>query len=182
MTGSSRACRPHRRLLEDLIERGERGPGTPAALEHLERCDACERELTELALTVATLRRAGRELRLAPVPRVGPARIAALARKRRSPWAWRLQLSSLLTGAAIAAVIVGPQFSLPGRATSDALVGGQPAATATWRVAESRLAAAPDTPSFAAAGTLPPRYPEGLSRPWKEVFPTDATPPEFEPS
>jgi hypothetical protein len=55
------------------------------------------------------------------------------------------------------------------------------AKAAEWRVAEFRLASAPDRPSFAESGALPPRYPEGRTRPWKEVFPTDATPREFEP-
>ncbi|MEO5966433.1 MAG: hypothetical protein ABIR11_13290, partial [Candidatus Limnocylindrales bacterium] len=71
---------------------------------------------------------------------------------------------------------LGPSSHL----ASDSLAPVRPAVTAGWRVAESRLAAAPDTPPFAAPSSLPPRYPEGLSRPWKEVFPTDAMPPEFD--
>ena len=180
MTGRAVICRRHRRALEAFVDRGERGPGTPAALEHLARCAPCERELTELALTITALRRAGRELHAAPVPVIAPARVAALTARPRSPWSFRFQLGSLVTGAAIAAMVVLPQAGGSARPASDGLTPAQ-TTTAGWRVAEIRLAAAPDDPSFAALSALPPRYPEGLTRPWKEVFPTDATPREFEP-
>jgi predicted anti-sigma-YlaC factor YlaD len=175
-------CRRHRRALEDFVERAERGPETAAALEHVERCDACERTMTELALTVAALRRSMRDVRLAPVPVVAPSRIVALTvRRRHSPWSWRFQLGSILTGAAIAAVVVAPRFGFVERQAGHEPAPAHAAVTATWRLAESRLAAAPDRPSVAAVSAVPPRYPEGLSRPWKEVYPPDATPREFEP-
>jgi hypothetical protein len=47
---------------------------------------------------------------------------------------------------------------------------------------EHRLAVTPDTAPIAAVRSLPPRYPEGLLRPWKEVPTTDATARELEPS
>ena len=181
MTGRTVSCRRHRRALEAFVDRGERGPTTPAALEHLARCAPCERELTELALTIVALRRAGRELRAAPVPVVPPARIEALTVRRRSPWSFRFQLGSMLAGTAIAALVVLPQVNRSEHPASDALMPVRARAAATWQVAESRLAAAPDRPSFAAPSAVRPRYPEGLTRPWKEVFPTDATPREFEP-
>jgi anti-sigma factor RsiW len=175
------ACRPHRASLEALVAHGERGPGTPAALDHLSGCDACERDLTELALTVAALRRAGRELRAAPVPAPERASITALTTRRRVGWSLRLQLGGLLTGAAIAALVVVPRTGTAVRSTDDAFEPSRPAVTATWRLAESRIAAEPDNPSFSAVSTLPPRYPEGLLRPWKEVASTDATPRAFRP-
>jgi anti-sigma factor RsiW len=180
MTGRTATCRRYRRALEEFVDRGEHGPSTATALEHLSRCRTCEREMTELALTIAALRRAGRDLRAAPVPVIAPARVAALTVRPRSPWSFRLQLGSLVTGAAIAALVVLPQAGGLSRPVSDALSPAQ-ATAAGWRVAEFRLAAAPDRPSFAAPSALPPRYPEGRTRPWKEVFPTDATPREFEP-
>lgn len=172
------ACRPYRATLEALVEHGERGALTPAALDHLAVCAACERDLTTLALTVAALRRAGRELRAVPVPEPSRARLAALAVPRPSPWAWRMQLGSLLAGAAIAALVVLPGARNTTWSSGDAL---EPARTvvATWRMAESRLAAEPDTPSFSAPGAVPPRYPEGLLRPWKEVPASDAGRREF---
>jgi hypothetical protein len=181
MTGRAVSCLRHRRALEAFVDRGERGPTTPAALEHLDRCAPCERAMAELALTVVALRRAGRELRAAPVPVVQPARIEALTVRRRSPWSFRFQLGSMLAGAAIAALVVLPQVNHSERPISDALMPVRAKAAAGWRAAEFRLAAAPDSPSFAAPSAIPPRYPEGLTRPWKEVFPTDAAPREFEP-
>lgn len=182
MTVPAGACRRHRRVLEAFVDRGERGPGTPAALEHLARCEPCERDLTELALMIAAMRRAGRELQTAPVPVIDRGRVAALtAPRRRSPWSFRLQLGSLLTGAAIAAVVVLPHVGSTRGVSGESILASRATVNAVWRVAESRLAAGPDIPSFSAPSALPPRYPEGLSRPWKEVFPTDATPREFKP-
>jgi anti-sigma factor RsiW len=175
------ACRPHRASLEAFVAHGERGPATPAALDHLSTCDACERDLTELALTVAALRRAGRELLAAPVPSPTRSSVAALAAPRRTGWSLRLQLGGLITGAAIAALVVVPRTSTPLRSTSDAEGISRPAITAVWRLAESRIAAEPDTPSFSVVSAVPPRYPEGLLRPWKEVSSTDATPRAFRP-
>jgi hypothetical protein len=181
MSGRPVACRRHRAALEAFVDRGERGPGTPAALEHLAACEPCERDLTELALMIAAMRRAGRELRSAPVPAIAPARVAALAvPHRRDPWPFRFQLGSLLTGAAIAALVVLP-YAGAVRPIGGSPMPAPPTVTAVWREAESRLAAAPDTPSFSAPSAIPPRYPEGLSRPWKEVSPSDATPREFRP-
>ncbi len=182
MTGLAHACRPHRGVLEALVERGERGPAIGAALDHLEACATCERDLTELALTVAALRRAGRELRAAPVPQPAPARIAALAVPRRTGWSWRMQLGGLLTGAAIAALVVVPRAGTGIPVSSDALEPGRPPVTASWRLAEAHLARTPDTASFSARGmTIPPRYPDGLLRPWKEVPQSDAMPRERQP-
>ena len=144
MTALAHACRPHRGVLEALVERGERGPAIGAALDHLETCATCERDLTELALTVAALRRAGRELRAAPVPQPAPARVAALAVPRRTGWAWRMQLGGLLTGAAIAALIVVPRAGTGIPVSSDALEPARPAVSASWRLAEAHLAMTPD--------------------------------------
>lgn len=182
MTGLAHACRPHRGVLEALVERGERGPTVGAALDHLETCAACERDLTELALTVAALRRAGRDLRAAAVPQPSPARVAALAVPRRSGWSWRIQLGGLLTGAAIAALVVVPRAGTGINVSSDGLEPARPSVTASWRIAEAHLARTPDTASFSARGlTVPPRYPDGLLRPWKEVPQSDAIPRDRQP-
>jgi hypothetical protein len=183
VTSIGRACRLHRGILEALVERGERGPGIDAALDHLEACAICERELTELALTIAALRRAGRELRAAAVPIPAPTRVASLAAPRPGRWSWRIQLGGLLTGAAIAALIVLPRAGTGVPTSSDGLSATtRHQVTAGWRVAEARLAQMPDTPPFSARGmTVPPRYPDGLFRPWKEVPQTDALPRERQP-
>jgi len=51
------ACSIHRAALVDFVDRRDRESVPRAALAHLERCSECEFELTDLALTVAALRR-----------------------------------------------------------------------------------------------------------------------------
>jgi hypothetical protein len=175
-------CTRHRPALLDLVDRGERGAGTDAALDHLAVCPTCERELTETAKAIWALRRVGSEVRAMPVPSVPSDAIARLATPDRTAWDWRFQLGGLIASAAIVAVLVAPRVGvLPFAPSAHSLMPDRPLA-ASWRLAEARIAASPDSPPVSAIGTLPPRYPEGLTRPWKEVFPTDATPREFEPS
>lgn len=176
----ARGCGPHRAVLEALVERGDRSADTPAALDHLATCGGCERELTELALTVAALRRASRDVLAAPVPVVPAARIDALARRPDRRWSWRLELGGLLAGAAIAALVVIPGSPSVFPGWGDAAASRS--VTSTWLAAETRIAATPDTRPFAAPAAVPPRYPDGLIRPRKEVLPTDATPRELEPT
>jgi hypothetical protein len=96
--------------------------------------------------------------------------------RRRAPWAWRAQLGGLITSAGLAALLVAPQvglFPTGSRAGDDGAPAHLPAAL--WFSAENRIAATPDVASTAAVGALPPRYPDGRIRPWKEVNSTDAT-------
>ena len=104
----SAACRRHRTALIDFVDRRERGPKTPAALDHLARCERCEREMAEFALTIVALRRAGRELAAVPVPCADVARVVPPT-PRPSGWSWRLQVGSLLTCAAIVGLVVLPR-------------------------------------------------------------------------
>ena len=188
MITANAACRRHRPVLVDLVDHGERGPGTPAALDHLAVCRACERELTELALTIAALRRAGAAYRRLPVaatsPLVAPGVIASPAGSpapRRPTGRRSFHLGSLITSAGIAALLVAPHVGLfPNHATPQT-APARPAAVTTWQQAEHRLASSPDIPSVAVV-ILPPRYPEGRTRPWKEVPSRDATARELEPS
>ncbi len=165
----------------DFVDHRERGPATPAALDHLAVCPRCERDLTEVALTIAALRRVGHELGGVPVPEARPALILARSGPPQRRWAWRLELGGLVTGAAIAALLVVPHAG-PAPIQPDAAPAAPPTATTViWRDAEARLAVRPDLPPRSAVTTLPPRYPEGLTRPWKEVPTTDATPRALEP-
>ena len=180
MTGTL-ACRRHRPVLVDFVDRRERGPRTPAALEHLARCERCEQEMAEYALTIVALRRAGREIAAFPVPAGIPRRVPSPA-MRRDRWSWRLQAGGLLTCAAIVGLVIlphGPTSISPSGAAEPV---NRSAVATPWLVAESRLAARPDLRSMAAVGNLPSRYPEGLTRPWKEVPATDATQRGPEPS
>lgn len=175
MTRPTGACRLHRPILEALVERGERVPATSAALDHLSTCSVCERHLTELALTVAMLRRVARDVAAQPVPAPSPPRIAALAvRRRRAGASWHLQLGSLLMGAAIAAIVVLPRTAATPVPASD---GGESSRLASaWVQAERRLALLPDDPSYSKPFSVHPTYPDGALRPWKEVARDDAGP------
>jgi anti-sigma factor RsiW len=177
------ACRRHRPVLVDLVDHGERGPATPAALDHLATCRPCERELTELALTIAALRRAGAAYRRLPVAEVAlqavPDVVASVTRRHAGHRSFHL--GGLVASAGIAALLVAPHVGLvPGRATPET-APVRPAAVSTWQRVEHRLASSPDIPPVAVV-ILPPRYPEGRTRPWKEVPSGDATARELEPS
>jgi anti-sigma factor RsiW len=170
-------------VLVDLVDRGERGAGTAAALEHLDTCVPCEREITELALTIAALRRAGAAYRAIEVP--AAPRLAAVARAvtaRRRPWPWRMQLGGLMTSAAIAALLVAPRVGLVPSRPAGEPAPQLPAGVVAWQAVEHRLAVSPDVAPLGTVRSLPPRYPEGLMRPWKEVPATDAAARELEPS
>ncbi len=182
MSRTPLACRTHRQVLVDLVDHRERGAGTAAALDHLDMCESCEREITELALTIAALRRAGAAYRALAVPDAPRAAVVArAARQRHRPWSWRMQLSGLVTSAAIAALLVAPHVGLmPQRPAPDR--PQVPAGIVSWQAVEHRLAISPDVAPVASVRSLPPRYPEGLTRPWKEVPSTDAAARELEPS
>jgi anti-sigma factor RsiW len=169
------ACRRHLGPLIDLVDRGERRPGTDAALDHLATCDRCRDEVTELALTVAALRRAGSVYRLLPAP----ALVRPLVGTRRRPWAWRAQLGGLITSAGIAALLVAPQVGiLPSAPHTEVVDRPTHPPAAAWLAAERRIASTPDVVPRAVVGALPQRYPDGL-RPWKEVTSSDAAAPGF---
>jgi hypothetical protein len=166
------SCRRYRPVLVDLVDRGERGPLTADALDHLVTCGACEREVTEVALTVAALRRAGTTWRAIPVPAMTR---PAVPPARRRPWAWRVQLGGLITSAGIAALLVAPQVGLLPAAPQHASVDTPDRTpSASWHAAEQRIAASPDVRSTAAVGSMLARYPDGRLRPWKEVSTSDA--------
>ncbi|HYO42070.1 MAG TPA: hypothetical protein VES19_02625 [Candidatus Limnocylindrales bacterium] len=183
MTRMPVACRAHRPVLVDLVDHGERGPATVVALDHVDTCVRCEREITELALTIAALRRAGAAYRALTVPDAPhAAAVARAVRPRPRPWPWRMQLGGLMTSAAIAALLVAPRVGLVPAQPAPVPVPLHPAGVVSWQAVEHRLAITPDVAPVAAVRPLPPRYPEGLTRPWKEVPPADAAARELEPS
>jgi hypothetical protein len=176
------ACRVHRPALVDLVDHGERGPGTAAALDHLALCAPCEHELTDLALMIAALRRAGsayRALEVPVAPRSAP-RVPAAPHRRAGPR--RLHLGGLVASAGIAALLVAPRVGLVPQPRGVGPESPGHAVVVSWQAVEHRLAISPDVAPVAALRSLPPRYPEGLTRPWKEVSSTDAAARELEPS
>jgi hypothetical protein len=110
------ACRVHRLALAGLAERRVAGPEGRAALEHVERCPACAKELGELMLTVVVLRRMGEAA--ANAESLGPddawsrlrARIDRSRRRaRQQAWQWRATVGGLATASLLVAVLVGPR-------------------------------------------------------------------------
>jgi predicted anti-sigma-YlaC factor YlaD len=65
------ACVIYRPALLDFVERRALGPESPAALDHLARCERCERDLSEVAQTIIALRRLGERARQVEAPADG---------------------------------------------------------------------------------------------------------------
>jgi hypothetical protein len=59
-----RPCARYRPVLIDFVDRGELGPATGAALQHLDRCGRCGEAIESTMLTITALRRLGDEARL----------------------------------------------------------------------------------------------------------------------
>lgn len=107
------ACLRHRRSLLGLVDPAVRVPADADALRHLDRCQRCETDLTELALTIHALRRAGAGAAGVMPPDGAWARLRTRVersrhRAREAAWHWRLTLGGLVTGTLLVAVLVGP--------------------------------------------------------------------------
>jgi ribosomal protein L18E len=111
-------CATHRSALHDFVDhRAGYDPGAgrevKAALDHLERCSDCERELAATALVIAALRRLADDVRTAePSPDSWQQLVTRLDRRRSR----RAILSSPLAGLALSAgfvvAIIAPQLGL----------------------------------------------------------------------
>lgn len=113
-----RPCAVHRAALLDFAARRVRDPGLGRALDHLERCRACEEELATTTLVVHGLRRLHEDtLRVEPAADGWTRLRARLAATRREPSRVLSGLPGIVAAAAAVAVLAGP----------GALAGGQPA-------------------------------------------------------
>lgn len=116
------SCRAHRAALLDFLETRDRVAAAPA-LEHLDRCRACEDELAAVSRAIVALRRLGEEIATAE-PSVDAwlrlrARIVASNPVR---WLWPAKVGGMITATMLVAVLVGP-FALGGPVVlSDAAV------------------------------------------------------------
>jgi hypothetical protein len=91
-------CAIHRSGLLDFAHGAERTPPVVAALDHLDRCRACEAELTEIALAVAALRRLGREVADVEAPAdAWPGLRTRLERRRPAMPRWTSSLAGTLS-------------------------------------------------------------------------------------
>jgi len=104
-----RSCAAHRTALLDFAARRAGGPGIGRALDHLERCRACEEDLAATTLVVHALRRLHEEtLRAEPAPDGWTRLRARLAATRREPSRILSGLPGIVAAAGLCAVLVGP--------------------------------------------------------------------------
>jgi hypothetical protein len=137
----SDACVVHRPALLEFVEHRALGPDGPAALDHLARCERCERDLSEVAQTIIALRRLGERARQVEAPADGwPSLRDRLERSQRAAdqAARRLRraFGSAIVGIAVAAVVA--VSSLTGTVTTGLV--DQPAVALGARPATSTIA------------------------------------------
>lgn len=178
MVALHRPCVAHRTALLDWIDRRANGPGTAAALAHLDRCRACEDELAGVALAIAALRRVGDDLVQAEPPPDAWLRLRTRISRRSDPWAWRASLGGLATSSMLVAVLVMP-FTI-GRPATGPLAVDLPAALAERRAEAaylagihvgSRPAERRYEPSAPGGGSAWHLYPDEIAKVRKEVPP-----------
>jgi hypothetical protein len=130
------ACVVYRPALLEFVEHRALGPDSPAALDHLARCERCERDMSEVAQTIIALRRLGERARQVEAPADGwPTLRDRLERSQRAAdeAARRLRraFGSAIVGIAVAAVVA--VSSLTGTVTTGLV--DQPAVTSGVRPA-----------------------------------------------
>jgi len=135
------ACVVYRPALLDFVERRAPGPDSRAALDHLARCERCERDLSEVAQTIIALRRLGERARQVEAPADGwPTLRDRLERSQRAAdeAARRLRraFGSAMVGIAVAAVVA--VSSLTGTVTTGLV--DRPAVASVVRSATTTIA------------------------------------------
>lgn len=181
-----RACAAHREVLIGLVDRRETGPGTEAAIRHLDRCEPCAAELEGIAEAIHALRGIGREAALVEPPGDGWSRLEARARRPGEPaWRWRMPLAGLLATAAVVALLVGPTAVWRTRPVIMQEAGTDPALLADRRAETIRLERrfqryrVPITVVEQPAQTsssVPPIHPDGWMPPQGTSQPVDPAP------
>lgn len=143
MRGRPGSCRIHRADLLDFVDRRELGPGTAAALEHLDRCDNCRMELAATVLAIHAVRRLLAEARALEPPGDAWERLSArIQRPVASAWQARSALAGVVVGAGLVAALVGPSVVWLPRDLVEREPGPGPAIVLARTVAEQRAEAA----------------------------------------
>ena len=144
MMGRSTGCASHRPALLAYAERSERGPDSPAAFEHLDRCRRCQADLTEIVLTVHAVRRTLAAARAVDPPADGWDRLRErVQRPVASAWAARTSLAGVIVGAGLVAALVGPTANVRPATSGLREPGPRAADLAASTKAELRGEAAP---------------------------------------
>lgn len=137
------SCEIHRADLLDFVDRRELGPGTAAALEHLDRCTDCRTELAGIVLGVHAVRRLLAEARTVEPPSDAWALLSArLQRPVASAWRARSALAGVVVSAGLVAALVGPAVVWRPRDLMEREPGPGPAIVLARTVAEQRAEAA----------------------------------------
>ncbi len=104
-----RRCRAHCAALVEFAAHRTGGPDVVRALDHVDRCRACERELATTTLVLHGLRRIHEEALRAEPAADGWSRLRErLAVTRREPSRLLSGLPGIVAAAALCAVLVGP--------------------------------------------------------------------------
>lgn len=105
----SRGCRSHRTALLEFASQRVGGPAVRRALDHVERCRACEDELATTSLVLVGLRRLHDEVRGAEPATDGWTRLRArLTATRREPSRLLSGLPGIVAAAGLCAALFGP--------------------------------------------------------------------------
>jgi hypothetical protein len=166
-------CGTYRAALVDFVDQRALGSATAAALSHLDRCRACEEELSGIALAIAALRRVHREVDGEEPAADAWLRLRARVQRRSDPWHWRATLGGLAGSMMLVAVLVGP-IALGGRDLDRTTLS-------PWLLRETRVEAGylaaiqagdlPPTPrTWRGSGSIPRNYPEEIREIRKEVL------------
>jgi hypothetical protein len=106
---SRRGCEAHQAALVEFASHRANGPDVRRALDHVDRCHACEDDLAATTLVLHALRRLHEETRRVEPSPDGWARLRArLAATRREPSRLLSGLPGIVVAAAICAMLVGP--------------------------------------------------------------------------
>jgi len=112
-----RACRSHRSALIEFADQRTGGSAVRRALDHVDRCRACEDDLAATTLVLHALRRLHDETRRAEPAADGWTRLRErLAATRREPSRLLSGMPGILAAAGLCAALVGPS----------AIIGGGP--------------------------------------------------------
>ncbi len=111
-----RDCAAHRSALVEFAARRADGPDVRRALDHVDRCPACEEELAATTLVLHALRRLHEETRrVEPAPDGWSRLRTRLATTRRQPSRLLSGLPGIVVAAGLCAALVGPAAVSGGR-------------------------------------------------------------------
>lgn len=143
MRGRPGGCGIHRSALLDHVDRREPGPGTTAALDHLDRCQRCQAELAATVLAIHAVRRALAEARGTEPPGDAWERLRTrVQRPVASAWQARSALAGVAVSAGLVAALIGPAAVWRPRDVVEREPGPGPAVLHDRTVADLRAEAA----------------------------------------